>query len=84
MRSFGNINFDEKPQLSLFSKFNIAATINGIDLYENREKLKGIIGNVSQADLLIEELSVFENLFFSAELSIRDISKIQLYRKWKK
>ncbi len=56
-------------------------TINGIDLYANSEKLKGIIGNVSQADLLIEELSVFENLFFSAKLSIRDISKIQLYRK---
>ena len=32
MRSFGNFNFDENPQLSLFSKFNIAATINGIDL----------------------------------------------------
>lgn len=43
-------------------------TINGYDLHEDKEKLEGIIGFVPQDDLLIEELTVFQNLFFSAKL----------------
>ena len=42
--------------------------INGIDLYESPEKLEGVIGFVPQDDLLIEELTVFENLFYNAKL----------------
>ncbi len=57
--------------------------INGIDLYEKKDELQGIIGNVSQDDLLIEELTVFENLFFSAKLSMKGMSKMQLIRKVK-
>ncbi|HIP32441.1 MAG TPA: ATP-binding cassette domain-containing protein, partial [Crocinitomicaceae bacterium] len=55
--------------------------INGIDLHEDKELLEGVIGNVSQDDLLIEELTVFENLFFSAKLSMSQFSKVQLIRK---
>ena len=58
--------------------------INGINLYENKNDLQGIIGNVSQDDLLIEELTVFENLYFSAQLSLKGVSKMQLTRKVKK
>ncbi len=43
--------------------------INGLDLHENKEKLKAVIGYVPQEDFLIEELTVFENLYFSAKLS---------------
>ena len=42
--------------------------INGIDLYKSPEKLEGVIGFVPQDDLLIEELTVFENLFYNAKL----------------
>ena len=42
--------------------------INGVDLYKNPEKLNGVIGFVPQDDLLIEELTVFENLFYNAKL----------------
>ncbi len=42
--------------------------INGVDLYQNPEKLNGVIGFVPQDDLLIEELTVFENLFYNAKL----------------
>ncbi len=42
--------------------------INGIDIHENPEALEGVIGNVSQDDLLMEDLTVFENLFFNAKL----------------
>jgi ABC transport system ATP-binding/permease protein len=45
-------------------------TINGIDIHskEAKEKMDGVIGYVSQDDLLIEELSVFDNLYFNAKL----------------
>ena len=42
--------------------------INGIDLYKSPKKLEGVIGFVPQDDLLIEELTVFENLFYNAKL----------------
>lgn len=44
--------------------------INGIDLHKEPKRLQGLIGNVSQSDLLIEELTVFENLYFAARLSM--------------
>ncbi|XOV68115.1 MAG: ATP-binding cassette domain-containing protein [Fluviicola sp.] len=55
--------------------------INGVDLHEDRKSLEGVIGHVSQNDLLIEELSVFENLFFSARLCMRRFSDSDLAKK---
>ncbi len=49
--------------------------INGYDLYEDNKLLNGIIGFVPQDDLLIEELTVFQNLYFNAKLCFRDFSK---------
>lgn len=42
--------------------------VNGIDIHEHPEKVQGIIGYIPQDDLLIEDLTVFENLFFAARL----------------
>lgn len=53
-------------------------TINGINLHKNKEKLKGIIGHVPQDDLLFEELTVFENLYFNAKLCFSDYSEKQI------
>ncbi len=58
-----------------------AVEINGINLHEDSNKLEGIIGNVSQSDLLIEELTVFENLFFAARLSLGGESAQQITNK---
>src|SRR5690606_23694691 len=55
--------------------------INGIDLHREREKLEGVIGYVDQNDVLNEELSVFQNLYFSAKLSMGGLTKKQLSRK---
>ncbi len=55
--------------------------INGVDLYADSKKLEGIIGNVSQSDLLIEELTVFQNLYFAAKLSMGNLSSSQLTKK---
>lgn len=42
--------------------------INGIDIHRQPELIEGVIGFVPQDDLLIEDLSVYENLYFAARL----------------
>lgn len=42
--------------------------INNINIHGDDEKIEGLIGHVSQDDLLIEELSVFQNLYYNAKL----------------
>lgn len=54
--------------------------INGHDLEKEQEKLKGIIGFIPQDDLLIEELTVFQNLYFNARLCFSNMSPMQLTR----
>ncbi|TXI76118.1 MAG: ATP-binding cassette domain-containing protein [Flavobacteriales bacterium] len=53
-------------------------TINGIDVHTERERIRGVIGHVSQDDLLIEELSVYQNLFYNAKLCFGDLSDEQV------
>jgi ABC-type multidrug transport system ATPase subunit/uncharacterized tellurite resistance protein B-like protein len=43
-------------------------TINGIDIYKDRDKVEGIFGYVPQDDLLIEDLTVYQNLYYAAKL----------------
>jgi len=53
--------------------------INGVELSSSEsEKIKGVIGYISQDDLLIEELTVFENLYFNAKLCFADMSDKEL------
>lgn len=42
--------------------------INGIDVHKSPEQTQGIIGYVPQDDLLMEDLTVFENLYYAAKL----------------
>lgn len=42
--------------------------INGVNIHTEKEKIEGVIGHVSQDDLLIEELTVFQNLYYNAKL----------------
>ncbi len=52
--------------------------INGIDLYKNNDKLKGIIGFIPQDDFLVEELTVFENLYFNARFCFGGLPKNEI------
>jgi ABC-type multidrug transport system ATPase subunit len=52
--------------------------INNIDIHKEKKKVEGLIGFVSQDDLLIEELSVYQNLFINAELCFSNYKKEQL------
>lgn len=54
--------------------------INGYNLYSDLEKvhLKGVIGFVPQDDLLIEELSVYQNLYYSAKMCLDNLPEAKL------
>lgn len=52
-----------------------SVTINGIDLYNGKGALEGIIGMVPQDDLLFEDLTVFENLYYNTKLCFRNLPR---------
>ena len=52
--------------------------INGFDLHKERDRIHGVIGYVSQDDLLIEELTVFQNLYYNAKLCFANLSDEEL------
>lgn len=52
--------------------------INGIDLHKEPEKLEGVIGFVPQDDLLIEDLTVYENLYFAAKLCFNNYAEKEI------
>lgn len=55
------LNGSEKPSSG-------QVLINGIDIHAEPEKVKGVIGFVPQDDLLVEDLTVYQNLYFAAKL----------------
>jgi ABC-type multidrug transport system ATPase subunit/uncharacterized tellurite resistance protein B-like protein len=42
--------------------------INGFNIHTQKDEIEGLIGHVSQDDLLIEELTVYQNLYYNAKL----------------
>ncbi len=58
-----------------------AVRINGLDLQSDAGKLTGVSGFVPQDDLLIEELSVFDNLYFNAKFCFRHLSDTKIREK---
>jgi ABC transport system ATP-binding/permease protein len=49
-----------------------AVTINGIDIHRQADEIEGVIGYVAQDDLLIDELTVFQNLYYNSKLCFAD------------
>ncbi|MBP8848939.1 MAG: ATP-binding cassette domain-containing protein [Breznakibacter sp.] len=52
--------------------------LNGIDIHEDADQIKGLIGFVSQDDLLMEDLTVFQNLYFNARLCFADHAETEI------
>ncbi|NJN25835.1 MAG: ATP-binding cassette domain-containing protein [Cyclobacteriaceae bacterium] len=42
--------------------------INGVDIHREQKKIEGLIGYVPQDDLLMDDLTVFQNLYYAAKL----------------
>jgi ABC-type multidrug transport system ATPase subunit len=55
--------------------------LNGIDIHEHPHDVEGLIGYVSQDDLLIEDLTVFQNLFYNAKLCFDNLSEAEVRLK---
>lgn len=54
--------------------------INGLNLHAESKEFKGIIGNIPQDDLLIDELSIFQNLYFNTRLCFKDKEKSEILK----
>jgi len=54
--------------------------INGKDIHTQAQHLKGVIGLIPQDDLLIEELTVFQNLYYNARLCFRDLPETEIIK----
>lgn len=52
--------------------------INGQSIYEDHEELEGVIGFVPQDDLLIDELTVYQNLYYNAKLCFNNFNEEQI------
>jgi ABC transport system ATP-binding/permease protein len=52
--------------------------INGIDVHAERESITGVIGYVPQDDLLMEDLTVYQNLYFAARLCFSQKSEREI------
>ncbi len=55
--------------------------INGLDVSKDKEALEGVIGFVSQDDLLMEDLTVFQNLYYNAELCFGGLAKKEILER---
>ncbi|MBN1252048.1 MAG: ATP-binding cassette domain-containing protein [Bacteroidales bacterium] len=53
-------------------------TINGYDIEKDKEHLEGVIGYVPQDDLLIEELTVYQNIYYNAKLCFSNFTEKQI------
>lgn len=56
-------------------------TINGIDIHTDPDAIEGIIGFVPQDDLLIEDLTVFRNLYLNAKLCLSNLTEKEILRR---
>lgn len=55
--------------------------VNGFDINAQQEKIQGVIGYVSQDDLLIEELTVYQNLYYNAKLCFAAFTEEQIHKR---
>ena len=55
--------------------------INNTDIHTQRQATEGLIGYVSQDDLLVEELTVFQNLYFNAKLCFGQFTDAEIRQK---
>jgi len=54
--------------------------INGYNLYDEIEKqnLKGVLGFVPQDDLLIEDLTVYQNIYYNAKMCLNNLAENEI------
>lgn len=52
--------------------------INGINIHKEPQRIEGVIGFVPQDDLLIEDLTVYQNLYFASKLCFSHLNEEEI------
>ncbi|HWA34061.1 MAG TPA: ABC transporter ATP-binding protein, partial [Cyclobacteriaceae bacterium] len=65
------LNGSEKPSAG-------QVLINGIDIHRDGKKVEGVFGFVPQDDLLVEDLTVYQNLYFAAKLCFNNLNEKEI------
>ncbi|HNP07478.1 MAG TPA: ATP-binding cassette domain-containing protein, partial [Cyclobacteriaceae bacterium] len=65
------LNGSEKPSSG-------RVLINGIDVHEDPREIRGVVGYIPQDDLLMEDLTVFDNLYYAARLCFGHYTREQI------
>ncbi len=65
------LNGSEKPSSG-------QVIINGIDIHRDGKKVEGVFGFVPQDDLLVEDLTVYQNLYFAAKLCFNNLKEAEI------
>jgi len=65
------LNGSEKPSAG-------HVLLNSIDIHAHPEKIEGVFGFVPQDDLLMEDLTVYQNLYFAGKLCFDNLSESEL------
>lgn len=52
--------------------------LNSIDIHSNPDQVEGVFGFVPQDDLLMEDLSVYQNLYFAGKLCFDNLSETEI------
>lgn len=55
--------------------------LNGFRLHDHPPELRGAVGFVAQDDFLIEELTVYQNLYYNSSLCLGDLNHQQLHER---
>ncbi len=58
-----------------------SVTINGVNIHDGSSKVSGMIGYVPQDDLLMEDLTVFQNLFLNSKLCFGELDDAAITAK---
>jgi len=55
--------------------------VNGSDISKGSREMEGVIGYVPQDDILFEELTVYQNLYYNAKLSLSGLPENKIEKK---
>ena len=64
-----------------YTPYSGSVSINGIDIHHDTDGVNGMIGYISQDDLLIEELTVYQNLFLNAKLCFDGLNDTEIHER---
>lgn len=57
-----------------------SVTLNGLNIHKDIDEAKNMIGYIAQDDFLMEDLTVFENLYYNAKLCFKNLNDEEIIK----